>query len=323
MAEDSGTTAIGVDLGGTAIKGGLVTPTGKVLAQHSVRTERDGGVDHVIERMVDLIDHLRKEARNLSVKVQAIGLGMPGTLSRRRGTVISPPNLPGWRNVPIVERIGSATGLSVMLDNDANNAALGEYLCGAGWGVRDLAVITLGTGIGGGLILDGKLWRGYFENAGEIGHNIIHAGGRRCSCGQQGCLEAYSSANSIVARTIEGMEGGEESCLRHVHEAGDPIRAEMIVDAAAAGDKLATRIWQEACWYLAIACVNLQHLLNLQRIVLSGGLSGAGERLKGPVEAAMNEVCSTKLGHPPELRIASLGNSAGFIGSALSVFLPG
>jgi glucokinase len=323
MIEDSNAAAIGIDLGGTAIKGGLVTPTGKVLAQHSVATERDGGVDHVIKRMVSLIEHLREHAQVQSRDLQGVGLGMPGTLSRRRGTVISPPNLPGWRDVPIVERIGSETGLSVTLDNDANNAALGEYLCGAGWGVRDMALLTLGTGIGGGLILDGKLWRGYFENGGEIGHTILHAGGRRCKCGQQGCLEAYSSANSVAVRTIEAIGAGEESCLRHVHEAGDTIRAEMVVDAAEAGDKLAARIWQEACWYLAIACVNLQHLLNLQRIVFSGGLSGAGRRLTEPVAAKMEEVSSTLLGHPPELRIASLGNSAGFIGSALSVFLPG
>jgi glucokinase len=320
MTEDSGITAIGIDLGGTAIKGGLVTPTSKVLAQHSVATERDGGVDHVIKRMVDLIEHLSRQARSLALKVQAVGLGIPGTLSRRRGIVISPPNLPGWRDIPIAERITAATGLPVMLDNDANNAALGEYLCGAGCGVRDMALLTLGTGIGGGLILDGKLWRGFYENGGEVGHMIVHVGGRPCKCGQRGCLEAYSSANSVVAQAIERIEAGDESCLRPVHQAGDPIRAEMIADAAEAGDPVAAGVWQSACRYLGVACVNLQHLLNLQRIVFSGGLSGAGERLLKPVAAAMEAESSSFLGDPPELRIATLGNNAGFIGSALSVF---
>jgi glucokinase len=320
MQEDSRTVAVGLDVGGTAIKGGLVTRQGKVISRRSVATETSGGVDHVIERMIGVVSEFRKEAEAQSLRIQAVGLGMPGTLSRQRGMVISPPNLPGWRNVPVVERVASGLGLRVVLDNDANNAALGEYMCGAGQGIHNMALMTLGTGIGGGLILDGRLWRGFFENAGEIGHVIVHAGGRPCKCGQRGCLEAYASANSIVAQVIERLEQGEQSCLRHVHNAGEAIRAEMIVDAAEAGDKLARRVWQEACTYLAVACVNLQHLLSLERIVFSGGLSGAGDRLLRPVAAAIKETSSTMLHDPPELRIAVLGNDAGFVGSALSAF---
>jgi len=322
MQDDSRTVAVGLDVGGTAIKGGLVTRQGKIIGRRSIATETNGGVDHVIQRMIGVVEEFRRAAESQSLRVQAVGLGMPGTLSRQRGMVISPPNLPGWRNVPVVERMTAGTGLPVVLDNDANNAALGEYVCGAGQGIRDMALITLGTGIGGGLILGGRLWRGHFENGGEIGHIIVHAGGRPCKCGQRGCLEAYASANSIVAQVIEHLDQGEQSCLRHQHNAGDAIRAEMIVDAAEAGDRLARRVWQEACTYLAVACVNLQHLLSLQRIVFSGGLSGAGERLLRPVEAALKEASPTMLHDPPELRIAALGNDAGFIGSALSVFSP-
>ncbi len=322
MQEDSRAVAVGLDVGGTAIKGGLVTSQGKVVSRRSAATETNGGVDHVIQRMSAMIREFRREAEAQSLEVRAVGLGMPGTLSRRRGVVISPPNLPGWRDVAVVERLAAGVGLSVVLDNDANNAALGEFVCGAGQGIRDMALMTLGTGIGGGLILDGKLWRGFFENGGEIGHTIIHAGGRPCKCGQRGCLEAYASANSIVSQVLENLERGEQSCLRHLYNAGDPIRAETIVDAAEAGDKLARRVWQEACTHLAIACVNLQHLLNLQRIVFSGGLSGAGDRLLRPVATAIKEISSTMLHDPPDLRIAALGNDAGFIGSALSVFSP-
>jgi glucokinase len=322
MSEETNLAAIGIDVGGTAVKGGLVSRAGKVLASQTIPTETQGGVDHVIRRLAGLIDDLRRRAAADGVAVKAVGLGMPGTLSRHRGTVISPPNLPGWRDVPVVERLTSVTGLSVVLDNDANNAALGEYLCGAGRGVRDMALLTLGTGIGGGLILDGKLWRGAFENGGEVGHMIVQAGGRRCQCGQLGCLEAYASASSVVGRLEEALEAGESSCLKYIHEAREPIRAEMIVDAAEAGDRLAARIWGEACRYLAVACTNLQHILSLQRIVLSGGLSGAGERLRRPVAKALEEVSSKMLGKAPEIRIAELGNDAGFIGSALSVFQP-
>lgn len=322
MQDNSPTAAIGLDVGGTAIKGGLVMPGGQVLSRRSVATETGGGVDHVIQRMSEMVRDFRREAEAQSLQIRAVGLGMPGTLSRRRGVVVSPPNLPGWRDVPVVERMAAGVGLPVVLDNDANNAALGEFVCGAGRGIRDMALMTLGTGIGGGLILDGKLWRGFFENGGEIGHTIIHAGGRPCKCGQRGCLEAYASANSIVSQVLENLERGEQSCLRHLYNAGDSIRAETIVDAAEAGDKLARRVWQEACTHLAVACVNLQHLLNLQRIVFSGGLSGAGDRLLRPVTTAIKEISSTMLHNPPELRIAALGNDAGFIGSALSVFLP-
>lgn len=322
MTDNTGQVAIGIDVGGTAIKGGVVTPAGDVLCHCQIDTEAGRGVDHVISRMAALIEQFRGEARSRGAAIKAVGLGMPGTLSRRRGMVIAPPNLPGWRDIPVVERLSSATGLSVILDNDANNAALGEYACGAGQGIRDMVLLTLGTGIGGGLILDGRLWRGYFENAGELGHMIVHVGGRRCACGQSGCLEAYSSANSVAARMVERIEAGQNSCLKHVYEAGEPIRAEMVIDAAEAGDEPAQEVWQETCRYLAIACVNLQHLLNFQRIVLSGGLSAAGDKLRIPVTRWMEDVSSKMLYHAPEVRIAALGNNAGFIGSAISVFLP-
>ncbi|MFH1419181.1 MAG: ROK family protein [Planctomycetota bacterium] len=322
MTEQKRKAAIGLDVGGTAIKAGLVTAAGEVLARATMATETDRGVDHVIGNMVRLIDELRSPSVGEVDPLQTVGLGMPGTLSRQRGIVISPPNLPGWRDVPIVDRLGAATGLRVILDNDANNAALGEYLCGAGSGIRDMAMLTLGTGIGGGLILDGRLWHGAYENGGELGHMIVHAGGRRCKCGQMGCLEAYASATNIAIRAMEAVEAGEPSCLKDIRDRGQPIRAEMIAEAFAAGDPVATFVWTEACRYLAIACANIQHMLNVERIVLAGGLSGAGERLRQPVVQALEEVSSGMLGASPEIRIARLGNDAGFIGSALSAFQP-
>lgn len=320
MADASAIAAIGVDVGGTNLKAGLVKPDGHVVERRAVATESGGGVDHVIDRIVRLIEDLRDAAAAAGLAVEAVGLGMPGMLSRSRGVVLAPPNLPGWRDVPVVRRVGDATGLRVLLDNDANYAALGEYLCGAGRGVRHMAALTLGTGIGGGIILDGRLWHGAGGNGGEIGHMIVHVGGRRCSCGQLGCLEAYASASSTAARTVERIKGGESSSLKERLEAGRTVDAEDVVEAAVSGDKLAGEVWEETCRYLAAACISIQHALSLERIVLAGGMSAAGERLVRPVVTLTEEISSSMLGDPPDIRIAELGNEAGFIGSAMAVF---
>lgn len=314
------TAAIGIDVGGTAIKAGLVTPSGTILARESIATETQHGVDHVIARIIGLIEQFRGIAADGSVVLKGAGLGMPGTLSRRRGMVLAPPNLPGWRNVPIVERLSEATHIPVVLDNDANNAALGEYHCGAGRDACDMAMLTLGTGIGGGLILGGRLFRGAHENGGELGHMIVHAGGRACKCGQLGCLEAYASAEHVASQVREAIAAGEHSSLRARVEKDQEIRAEHVIDAAEAGDVLSRRVWDQACFYLGIGCTNIRHVFDVDRIVLAGGMSAAGDKLLRPVLAAIEEVSSKNGCEQPELRIAELGNSAGFIGSALSVF---
>lgn len=320
MSDRSKSVAIGIDVGGTRIKGGLVMSDGHVIEKASIATEDHGGVDHVTGRIVDLIGRFQQSAAARSLEVEAVGLGMPGTLSRRRGMVIAPPNLDGWRNVPVVARLCSATGLHVVLDNDANSAVLGEYLCGAGRGARNVVMLTLGTGIGGGIVLDGKLWHGAGENAGELGHMIVHVQGRRCKCGQLGCLEAYASATATAARAEEAIASGEASGLREILDRGEKIEARHVAAAAAAGDALAQRVWMETCRYLAVGCINIHCALDPDRVVLAGGMSGAGERLREPVVAAMAEMSSEMLGEPPEIRIAELGNSAGFIGAALGVF---
>jgi len=315
--------AIGLDLGGTAMKAGLVDRHGAVLFTHTTPTEADGGADHVIGRMATLISRLAEEAKAASCKVAGVGIGAPGTLSRKDGMVISPPNLPGWHNVPVVRLISQATGLPTLLENDANNAALGEFHRGAGRGCSHMIMLTLGTGIGGGIIFGGKLWRGAFENAGEIGHTILVPAGRKCGCGQLGCLEAYASARATVSRALQRMDEGESSSLRTIRQSGADLTTEHIVEAMTNGDALATDVWRETCRYLAIACINLQHLMNPERIVLAGGMSKAGEALLSVVVEQIEQLASRSLGDPPELRLAELSNDAGFIGSALSVFEDG
>lgn len=311
--------AIGIDVGGTAIKAGLVGSDGLVYEKTSVGTDVDRGVDHVLGRLAELVHHFLSVAASRKLDTRGVGLGMPGTLSRRRGVVIAPPNLPGWRNVAVVERLSARVGMNVLLDNDANNAALGEYLCGAGRGVGDMVMLTLGTGIGGGIIHHGRLFHGARENAGELGHTIVHFGGRRCACGQLGCLEAYASASSTAARARERLAAGESSILKETLAVRGEITANDVLVAARRSDALAAEVWQDTCRYLAIGCINVQCAIDPERIVLAGGMSAAGEELRKPVAEAVAQFASPMLGVPPEISLAELGNDAGFIGCAMSI----
>jgi glucokinase len=320
MTKRDKTASIGLDVGGTYIKAGLVRADGTIVDKRSVETEVAHGVDRVIRRMATLVDELRQVAAGAGLTVAAVGLGMPGTLSRRHGVVIAPPNLDGWRNIPVVERLSALTGLRVVLDNDANLAALGEYRCGAGRGTRDMVMLTLGTGIGGGVIINGQLWHGAGENAGEFGHTIVHVGGRRCACGQLGCLEAYASAANTGARAAEAIAAGEQSSLKQLLDRGEILEAHHVLEAADAGDALARRVWTDTCRYLAVGCINVQCALDPERIVLAGGMSAAGDRLLMPVREAIAALGAATLGAKAQVCIAELGNDAGFLGAALAAF---
>ncbi len=288
--------AIGIDVGGTAIKSGLVLRSGEALVESSIDTEAVSGVDHVVGRIIAAVREMEKAAAHHKVKVSAVGLGVPGILSHERGVVIAPPNLTGWHNVPITSLISNATGHRVVLENDANNAAWGEYLCGAGRGARDVVIITIGTGIGGGVILNGKLWRGAGENAGELGHTIVQTGGRRCGCGQLGCLEAYASATNTARRAAELIESGRPSGLKPFLQTEEGLTAKHVIDAAESGDPVAREVWDGTCHYLAVGCLNIHRILCGQRIVLSGGMSAAGEKLRQPVERELARIASKSLG---------------------------
>jgi len=237
-------------------------------------------------------------------------------MSHEEGIVYASPNLPGWENIPLRARFSAATGLPVTLDNDANVAAYGEFIAGAGKGTRDMVMLTLGTGIGGGIILNGRLHRGAFDNAAEIGHTIAVANGRPCPCGQRGCLERYGSANAVAERFVEALEAGEDSPLKASVEAGETLTAVDVERAAQAGDALAVRIWDETCLYLALACIDIQHTLNPECVVLGGGLIGAGDQLLKPVRGHFQQQSWQLAKDHPRIELATLGNDAGIIGAA-------
>lgn len=312
----SSTYTIGVDLGGTNIKGGVCSEDGTLLVKHSIATEADRGVEHVLRRIVALVDELLVRARLSRSDLIGVGIGAPGPLSHARGLIYSAPNLPGWVNVPLRDRLGELLGRPIDVENDANSAAYGEYTAGAGRDVRNMVMLTLGTGIGGGVVLEGKLWRGHHDNAGEIGHMIMVPNGRPCPCGQRGCLERYASANAVMERLCEAVRNGERSVLRSKVEAGRPFDARDVLAARADGDTLATRIWDETCHYLALCAVSLQHVLNPELIVLAGGLINAGDELLRPTRAHFERESWKIAPDRPRIALAALGTDAGTIGAA-------
>lgn len=320
MTSSPASVAVGIDIGGTDIKGGLVGINQEILERRVIPTEASGGPNHVIGRVIDLSNDFKQAAARRGARLEGIGVGAPGSIRAARGTVLSPPNLPGWTEVAIVEPVSKAVGVAVTLENDANAAVVGEFWCGAGRGTRDMAMLTLGTGIGGGVVLNGSLWRGRHENAGELGHKIVIPEGRACKCGQRGCLEAYASASTTAQRAAELLAAGRSSSLGEVVSRGGTLTSKHICAAAREGDALAREVWEETCRLLAVACVNLQHTLNLERIILAGGMSAAGDELLRPVREHFGRQMWADLGDRPEIVLAELGNDAGFVGSAYLAF---
>ena len=216
-----GKHTIGIDLGGTNIKAGILDSDGALIYRCSIETQAERGFEHVFCRLVQLVDNCICAANLTKADIAAIGYGTPGPMSHEEGIVYASPNLPGWKDIPLRARFTEATGLPVVLDNDANVAAYGEFVAGAGKGTRDMVLLTLGTGIGGGIVLNGELQRGAFDNAAEIGHIIAVPNGRPCPCGQRGCLERYGSANAVAERFVEALETGDDSPLKERVAAGE------------------------------------------------------------------------------------------------------
>ena len=308
---------IGIDLGGTNIKGGVCDEGGKLLCQHSITTQAERGYKHVFGRMASLVDELIPKGGLSRGDIAGVGIGAPGPMSHRLGVIHSAPNLPGFVNVPLRDQFAAATGLPTTLENDANAAAFGEFAAGAGKDVESLVMLTLGTGIGGGVVLDGQLWRGRYDNAGEIGHMIVVPNGRACPCTQAGCLERYASANAVGERLVEALAAGEASVLAARRQAGEAITSRDVLEAMNGGDALAARIWDEACFYLALACVNIQHMFNPQIVVLAGGLINAGPRLLEPVQRHFDAQRWKIADDHPQIVFATLGTDAGTIGAAM------
>jgi glucokinase len=278
---------VGVDIGGTNVVVGLVPVAGgSPLALRSEPTEGERGADAVVEDIGRMAEDVIREARGGGRgRVVGVGIGCPGPLDLRTGRVIATPNL-GWAGYPIRDRVATRLDLPATLDNDANCATYGEWWQGAGRGTRQLVGVTLGTGIGGGLICEGRLFRGASDTAGEFGHTTIDFNGRRCACGNYGCLEAYASGPNIALRAREGIEAGYESAIVKL-VGGDLslITARTVYDAAMASDEYAHEVILETARLLGAGVAGIVNMYNPEAVVLMGGVAHAGEHLFAPLRA--------------------------------------
>ncbi len=305
---------IGIDLGGTSMKLGVVSELGKVIKETEKPTIKEEGADGVIRRMVLHARSLAKEASISWKEIQGIGVGLPGFLDIPGGVVKYMTNL-GWTDIPIRDQLESAWKVPVKIDNDANVAALGEVWSGVGTGEQNAVCITLGTGVGGGIIAEGKLLHGAKGFAGEIGHIQIDSAGSLCNCGQTGCLETISSATGMVRLVHHAVSAGEETSLASFVNDGS-LTTRHIFAEANRGDPVAKKTIDRAVHALAQAMAILSVVVNPSLFIIGGGVSRAGEALLYPLRKKYQ--CLTQKNARQDVRIvlAQLGNRAGFIGAA-------
>ncbi|MEP6691203.1 MAG: ROK family protein, partial [Gemmatimonadaceae bacterium] len=311
---------IGVDLGGTNIVVGAMPEDGSAqLAVSEQSTHSERGAEAVVDKIVAMIARAISEVMSTQSAQAAdflgVGVGAPGPLDRENGVVIVAPNL-GWRNFPLRDEVSSRIRLPVTLDNDANCATVGEWWQGAAKGGRNVVGLTIGTGIGGGLILDGKLYHGSSDVAGEIGHTTIDAAGRYCRCGNYGCLEAYASGPAIAQRAREALERDEVSSL-HTIVAGDldKLTAAIIYDAAKDGDALALEVVRDTAKFLGTGLANILNLFNPDVVVIAGGVTKAGEPLFEPLRAEVKRRAFRPAVEACRIVPGSLPGTAGMVGA--------
>lgn len=313
--------AIGIDFGGTQTKIGLVNTESRLVASQTIESAVAHGPADFVRRCANQIQSMLTGADVAQEAVAGVGLGAPGPLNRAKRTITRSPNLRGWEDVPLAELFEQALGVAVVLENDANAAAYGEWLAGSAEERSDLVLLTLGTGVGGGAVIDSRLLRGMYGNAGELGHNIVIPEGEQCGCGQCGCLEVYASASAVARRVGNSIRQGEPSVLSHHVASGKSVTSRDVADGVVGGDELCTRVWQQACQALALACVNIEHTLEPACVLLGGGLADAGDLLLHPVIELYQRLRWNMNESSMHIQLATLGNKAGMIGAAGLAFV--
>lgn len=314
--------AIGIDLGGTNIKAGVVDERGQVLSRVSIPTGGEQGFGAVLDHIAQAAHEAREQARVPWARVAAIGLGGPGIFYGPRGVNYNTPNLPALQGkavrAPLLKRLGRAefAGSRLVLENDANLAAYAEFWVGCGRKVDTLALFTLGTGVGGGIVLNGRLWRGATGTAAELGHQNLFPDGALCGCGNRGCLEAYASATGLVRRLGEAVSAGRTSVLAGRSRAGEPLSARDITEAARAGDAVARELVEETGRFLGIGVANVLHILNVEMVVFAGGMTAAGKMLLDPIREEAKRRVFPLAFRGVRILFSHMGNDAGLIGAA-------
>ena len=295
---------LALDIGGTKLAAGVVDTNGQVLSFVVDPTLADEGPGRGLERLFELGRRAVEDAGTDWGELVAVGIGCGGPLDATRGVLIAPPHLPGWRNVPLTELAERAYGLPTALENDATAAAAGEHRWGAGAGTQNMVYLTISTGVGGGIVIEGHLYRGASGNGGELGHVTIDCAGRRCNgCGRRGCLEAYVSGTSIAERAREAGMGD--------------VTAAQVSAAARAGDPVATEVWDVTVDALACGLTSIVNLFEPELVVLGGGVvSGTGEQLLGPVRERVRKESMRPAGEAAAIVQSALGEHVGVVGAA-------
>ena len=306
---------IGIDIGGTNLRGALVGADEKIVEQLKIASDADMGIERLIDNLTGFVEKIRGDS-----VISGIGIGIPGIIDSEKGVITAAPNIAHVKDYPIRDtlrgRLGGDTKL--VIENDANMVGLGEWRAGAGKDVDTMIMMTIGTGLGGAIILDGKLWSGAHGMGGEIGHITVNPGGPLCNCGNYGCLESYASAEAIRRMVSEALnDGSRDTSLRDSFRNTDPDELpERVMEAALGGDELALSIWEEVGKGLGIAIASLQNMLDVEMVVLGGGVSNAWELF---IDTAKKEAYKRGFKAPMEklsIKKSVLGDDAGIIGAA-------
>lgn len=307
---------IGVDIGGTFIKAGAVEE-GRLLSRVSVPTGGDQGDDAIFSHIYEAVRLAAEQVNDTPESFAHIGFGIPGAVDSASGLVMRCPNLGGWKRMPFVSEWQSRYHLPAHIGNDANCAVLGEAVSGAAAGEKNVLLLTLGTGVGGGIIAGGKLLEGSDGLAAELGHLCLVPGGRRCGCGMKGCLEAYCSVSALVKDTKRAMRRYPGSAMHRIAEENGIIDGRTAFDAAKTGDEAACRVVDFFCEHLALAIGTLVTVFRPESVLIGGGLSNQGRNLTDRLNALLPPyVFASSLSRLPEIKTAALKNDAGIIGAA-------
>ena len=309
---------LAIDLGGTKVLTAIISNQGQVMAKERCLTLADEGPEAVINRILSAIDHLLSQRKiNLS-QLDSISIAAAGAMDFEKGLITLSPHLPRWHDVPLRDIVKEKYKVNTFLINEASAAALGEHYFGAGRGINNLILLTVGTGIGGGIIINGKLYSGASGSAGEIGHMTIDDNGPRCSCGNTGCLETLVSGTAVTKEAIKRIRQGERSSIAEIVGGKvENITAEKVSLAAQDGDSLALEVILKAATYLGVGLVNLVNIFNPEMIIIGGGMAKMGDLLLNPARQVVRERAFQLPAQAVRIVSAQLGDDAGVLGAAV------
>jgi glucokinase len=311
-------TIVGVDIGGTTVKIGLLKDDGEIIKKWEIETRKSEDGGKVIDDIWNSVKATLNELSMEQGQVLGIGIGAPGFIDGENGYVYEAVNL-GWRNFNLSEYMSNKSGLPVFIENDANIAVIGENWLGAGKQANDVIAVTLGTGVGGGIIAGGKILNGTNGTAGEIGHITVDLNGYLCNCGRKGCLETIASATGIARQAMKLIEDKPTSKLATIYQKNNTITSKDVFELAALGDEDSEQIVSHTANVIGFALANLTTTLNPSKILIGGGVSKAGNQLLQPIKKYFTKYALPRVREACELRIAELGNDAGIIGAAYLV----